>query len=475
MAVRPVASSLRQAACRAFQMPSLPVWGASGACRVSDCKTGRPSPRLRLAVASLCSSRAAVVKSAHPVPLRTPGKPPTGLRTPFSPWAAMAAERAPGAAEGSRRGLRHVAAPRLPPPTRLWKKLNPRAIRLPNRKTKAKDFRIGLGRDGRYQLYPPYPPQINRTIPPCPPTEQYEGRQGSGRCYTHRHFRLAWGNVEYLYTPVPMPKPRGLTGFWGGELVRIEKPSRKPREGSNDLRLAGSSPRPRQVKTSLHHKNASEARSSPPKRTAAHGERRRLERDEAAKASDLRRRPCTRGENAHTEWWDVHDGQNPDGAEADAESARRWYYGAATRRIRHPDTRKQTTEYHADDHAVSTDNRKEHAQRGCEDGGRARTDGTPRVEVAVEADVAPTATAAGTAAAAVAPVTCMFAVSSTLSGGDPSVRGCVVGRRTTTAVASLKPIVAASRSVFISATRKRRLIRRQRTGQEEATASGATH
>ncbi|CBZ56219.1 hypothetical protein NCLIV_066440 [Neospora caninum Liverpool] len=76
------------------------------------------------------------------------------------------------------------------------------------------DFAVARRADGGFHLVPPYPPRINKTIEPYPPS--------AGNYYElHRHYKLKWKNIEYQYVPKMMPRPWGRAGPWGGELVRI--------------------------------------------------------------------------------------------------------------------------------------------------------------------------------------------------------------------------------------------------------------
>nr|CEL78651.1 TPA: hypothetical protein BN1205_001085 [Toxoplasma gondii VEG] len=76
------------------------------------------------------------------------------------------------------------------------------------------DFCVVRRADGGFHLVPPYPPRINRTVEPYPPS--------AGNFYElNRQFKLQWKNVEYQFVPKLLPRPWGRAGPWGGDLVRI--------------------------------------------------------------------------------------------------------------------------------------------------------------------------------------------------------------------------------------------------------------
>uniref|UniRef100_A0A0G4HY45 Uncharacterized protein n=1 Tax=Chromera velia CCMP2878 TaxID=1169474 RepID=A0A0G4HY45_9ALVE len=118
----------------------------------------------------------------------------------------------------------HVQQRGLQPTLRPWKKPPAKiTTTLPNRRPRPKDFHIAVTSTGSFELYPPFPPHINRTRPPIAP------RSGKKRkdVTSHRDFSLRWKHIEYKYVPKLMPKPRGLTGAWSGEVTRIEHSSKR--------------------------------------------------------------------------------------------------------------------------------------------------------------------------------------------------------------------------------------------------------
>jgi len=102
------------------------------------------------------------------------------------------------------RQVRHWARKGAPPDT----------IRaLPNRKTRANEYRIGTVSSGVYSLLPPYPPRVNRTIKPYPANNPHKN---------DREYLLRWKHIEYKFQPKLLPKPWKYTGAWGGSIIRID-------------------------------------------------------------------------------------------------------------------------------------------------------------------------------------------------------------------------------------------------------------
>jgi len=85
--------------------------------------------------------------------------------------------------------------------------------RLPNVRTRAEEYTVSVSSNGTFNLTPPYPPRVNRTIYVYPP---------KGDKQEHKEYKLRWKNVEYKYTPVLRARPHG-GDRWTGRIERIEK------------------------------------------------------------------------------------------------------------------------------------------------------------------------------------------------------------------------------------------------------------
>ncbi|CEM22734.1 unnamed protein product [Vitrella brassicaformis CCMP3155] len=94
--------------------------------------------------------------------------------------------------------------------------------RMPNIAPRREDFRVAQAAGGYFHLQAPWPPHINKTCEPFPPAHR-------NRFTLNRKYPLRWRNVEYLYEPRQLPRPR-TDGIWGGEIIRIVHPPKKTKE-----------------------------------------------------------------------------------------------------------------------------------------------------------------------------------------------------------------------------------------------------
>merc|ERR1719229_145654 len=92
--------------------------------------------------------------------------------------------------------------------------------RLPNVRLKSTDYEVCSGRDGSFNLMPPWPPRVNRTIEVTPP---WGGKINPWPTHEHKKYPMRWKNIEYEYTPRLMRKPHGHSSQrWSGPVTRIE-------------------------------------------------------------------------------------------------------------------------------------------------------------------------------------------------------------------------------------------------------------
>lgn len=89
--------------------------------------------------------------------------------------------------------------------------------RLKNRRLKAHEFHVaGSGPGGTFNLVPPWPPHINRTIRPWPnPSYEFLDK---------KKFPLRYKNIEIQYQPSLIPGPHTITSPIGGKMERIVHP-----------------------------------------------------------------------------------------------------------------------------------------------------------------------------------------------------------------------------------------------------------
>lgn len=92
------------------------------------------------------------------------------------------------------------------------------AERLPNTKTRPHEFSLGISSNGTYNLIPPYPPRVNRSIEVFPSKTD---KRNHWPTKDHKDYPLRWKDVEYKYTPVLKMKPHG-GDRWTGRIERIE-------------------------------------------------------------------------------------------------------------------------------------------------------------------------------------------------------------------------------------------------------------
>ena len=86
--------------------------------------------------------------------------------------------------------------------------------RLPNVRTRAREFTVAASATGTFNLIPPYPPRVNRSIEVYPSDKRKPAQ-------VHKAFPLRWKNVEYQHTPVLRMGPH-QGDRWTGRFVRIE-------------------------------------------------------------------------------------------------------------------------------------------------------------------------------------------------------------------------------------------------------------
>jgi hypothetical protein len=124
--------------------------------------------------------------------------------------------------------LVRLAAPgtgfgRVAPQPRGFKRPSRRLMKSPERlanfRLRSEDFSVGVSANGAFNLLPPYPPRVNRTIEVYPPKGD---KRNHWPTQEHKSYRLRWKNVEYEYTPVLRMKPNGGER-WTGKFER--KPS----------------------------------------------------------------------------------------------------------------------------------------------------------------------------------------------------------------------------------------------------------
>jgi len=90
--------------------------------------------------------------------------------------------------------------------------------RLPNIKTRSHEYTLGMSNNGTYNLIPPYPPRVNRTIEVTPSKGD---KRNHWPTQEHKDYPLRWKNVEYKYTPILRMKPHG-GDRWTGKVERID-------------------------------------------------------------------------------------------------------------------------------------------------------------------------------------------------------------------------------------------------------------
>ena len=90
--------------------------------------------------------------------------------------------------------------------------------RLPNIRTRAQEYMPGMSANGTFNLLPPYPPRVNRTIEVYPAKGD---KRNHWPTQEHKNYPLRWKNVEYKYTPVLRMKPHG-GDRWTSIIERIE-------------------------------------------------------------------------------------------------------------------------------------------------------------------------------------------------------------------------------------------------------------
>ena len=91
--------------------------------------------------------------------------------------------------------------------------------RLPNVRTRSHEYSVSASSNGTFNLTPPYPPRVNRTIDVYPPKGD---KRNHWPTQEHKEYKLRWKNVEYKYVPVLRMKPHG-GDRWGGKIERLEK------------------------------------------------------------------------------------------------------------------------------------------------------------------------------------------------------------------------------------------------------------
>jgi hypothetical protein len=91
--------------------------------------------------------------------------------------------------------------------------------RLPNVRTRAEEYSVSVSSNGTFNLTPPFPPRVNRTINVYPPKGE---KRNHWLTQEHKEYKLRWKNVEYKFTPVLRKKPHG-GDRWTGRIERIEK------------------------------------------------------------------------------------------------------------------------------------------------------------------------------------------------------------------------------------------------------------
>ena len=94
--------------------------------------------------------------------------------------------------------------------------------RLPNIRTRAREYTPGMSANGNFNMLPPYPPRVNRTIEVFP-------KKGDKRNHwptqDHKDYPLRWKNITYKYTPILRMKPHG-GDRWTGKIERIDHKSK---------------------------------------------------------------------------------------------------------------------------------------------------------------------------------------------------------------------------------------------------------
>ncbi len=93
--------------------------------------------------------------------------------------------------------------------------------RLPNIKTRSHEYTLGMSNNGNYNLIPPYPPRVNRTIDVIPAKGD---KRNHWPTQEHKDYPLRWKNIEYKYTPVLRMKPHS-GDRWTGKIERIDHSS----------------------------------------------------------------------------------------------------------------------------------------------------------------------------------------------------------------------------------------------------------
>lgn len=78
--------------------------------------------------------------------------------------------------------------------------------RLPNRKTRSYEYRLGSTRNGTMTLLPPYPPNVNITLDPYP--RNSAGIQKDSNKMGHVKFMQKYKGIEYRILKRMVPYPR---------------------------------------------------------------------------------------------------------------------------------------------------------------------------------------------------------------------------------------------------------------------------
>jgi hypothetical protein len=94
--------------------------------------------------------------------------------------------------------------------------------RLPNIKTRPNEFSVSVSSNGNFNLIPPYPPRVNRSIEVYPPKGD---KRNHWPTQEHKEYKLRWKNIEYKYVPTLRMKPHG-GDRWTARIERIDNDSK---------------------------------------------------------------------------------------------------------------------------------------------------------------------------------------------------------------------------------------------------------
>ncbi|BAM38917.1 conserved hypothetical protein [Theileria orientalis strain Shintoku] len=83
--------------------------------------------------------------------------------------------------------------------------------RLPNRKTRPREYRVAATASGKFALVQPYPPNVNCTLAPYP--KNVAGNQNDPNKLGNYKFVQKYKGIEYVSIKRMVPYPRGSSAY----------------------------------------------------------------------------------------------------------------------------------------------------------------------------------------------------------------------------------------------------------------------